>query len=106
MWETSKSPAPERVREELDNGPKRLRVGILPEGRQPARGHTPIQVGGEVVGEVTSGGFGPSLNGPCAMGYVARGHAADGMALDLMVRGKASPARVAPAPFFAHRYAR
>lgn len=99
-------PGAERVREELDNGPKRLRVGILPEGRQPARGHTPIQVGGEVVGEVTSGGFGPSLNGPCAMGYVAREHAADGTALDLMVRGKASPARVAPTPFFSHRYAR
>ncbi|RKK03898.1 glycine cleavage system aminomethyltransferase GcvT [Pseudoroseomonas wenyumeiae] len=99
-------PGAERVREELDNGPKRLRVGILPEGRQPARGHTPIQVGGEVVGEVTSGGFGPSLNGPCAMGYVAREHAADGTALDLMVRGKASPARVAPTPFFPHRYAR
>jgi aminomethyltransferase len=99
-------PGAERVREELDNGPKRLRVGILPEGRQPARGHTPIQLGGEVVGEVTSGGFGPSLNGPCAMGYVAREHAADGTALDLMVRGKASPARVAPTPFFSHRYAR
>jgi aminomethyltransferase len=99
-------PGAERVREELDNGPKRLRVGILPEGRQPARGHTPIQAGGEVVGEITSGGFGPSLNGPCAMGYVAREHAADGTALDLMVRGKASPARVAPTPFFPHRYAR
>jgi aminomethyltransferase len=99
-------PGAERVREELDNGPKRLRVGILPEGRQPARGHTPIQVGGAVVGEVTSGGFGPSLNGPCAIGYVAREHAADGTALDLMVRGKASPARVAPTPFFPHRYAR
>ncbi|MFC7551298.1 hypothetical protein ACFQU7_01785 [Pseudoroseomonas wenyumeiae] len=32
------------------------------------------------------------------MGYVAREHAADGTALDLMVRGKASPARVAPTP--------
>jgi aminomethyltransferase len=99
-------PGAERVREELDNGPKRLRVGILPDGRQPARGHTPIQVGADVVGEITSGGFGPSLNGPCAMGYVAREHAADGTALDLMVRGKASPARVAAAPFVPHRYAR
>jgi aminomethyltransferase len=99
-------PGAERVREELDKGPKRLRVGILPEGRQPARGHTPIQAGGEVVGEITSGGFGPSLNGPCAMGYVARGHDADGTRLDLMVRGKASPARIAATPFFPHRYAR
>lgn len=99
-------PGAARVREELENGPARLRVGILPEGRQPARAHTAIAAGGETVGEVTSGTFGPSLNGPCAMGYVARGHAADGTALDLMVRGKAIPARVAATPFIPHRYAR
>ena len=38
----------ERVREELDHGPKRLRVGFAVEGRQPARAHTPIQSGAEV----------------------------------------------------------
>ncbi|MBW6396589.1 glycine cleavage system aminomethyltransferase GcvT [Roseomonas sp. HJA6] len=100
-------PGAERVREELANGTKRLRVGIKPDGRQPARGHTPIHApGGAAIGEITSGGFGPSLNGPMAMGYVARDHAADGTALDLMVRGKAIPARVAPMPFVPHRYAR
>ncbi|WP_439551873.1 glycine cleavage system aminomethyltransferase GcvT [Falsiroseomonas sp.] len=97
----------DRVREELDNGPKRLRVGILPEGRQPARGHTPVHArGGDVVGEITSGGFGPSVNGPVAMGYLARGAAADNAPLDLMVRGKALPGRVAALPFTPHRYAR
>ena len=96
----------ERCRAELDNGPTRLRIGIQPEGRQPARGHTPVQAGGAVVGEITSGGFGPSANAPVAMGYVARGAAADGTALDLMVRGKALPGRVAALPFIPHRYAR
>lgn len=97
----------DRVRSELDNGPARLRVGIRPEGRQPARGHTPIHApGGDAVGEVTSGGFGPSLGGPMAMGYVARPHAADGTALELMVRGKPLAARIAPTPFVPHRYAR
>lgn len=96
----------ERCREELDNGPTRLRVGIQPEGRQPARSHTPVQVGGAVVGEVTSGGFGPSVNAPVAMGYVARDAAADGTPLELLVRGKALPARTCPLPFFPHRYAR
>ncbi|MGX9966794.1 glycine cleavage system aminomethyltransferase GcvT [Roseomonas sp. F4] len=96
----------ERCRAELDSGPARLRVGIQPEGRQPARGHTPVQAGGAVVGEITSGGFGPSANAPVAMGYVARGAAADGTALDLMVRGKALPGRVAALPFIPHRYAR
>lgn len=96
----------EAVRAALDNGPKRLRVGIRPDGRQPARAHTEIRAGGATVGEVTSGGFGPSVNGPVAMGYVAREHAADGSALDLIVRDKALPARVAAMPFHPHRYAR
>jgi aminomethyltransferase len=94
------------VRDHLDNGVKRLRVGIRPEGRQPARGHTMIQQGGAVIGEVTSGGFGPSIGAPVAMGYVARGAAADGTAIDLIVRDKPLPARVAPMPFQPHRYAR
>jgi aminomethyltransferase len=62
--------------------------------------------GGALIGEITSGGFGPSVNGPVAMGYVAREHAADGTPLELMVRGKPIPARVAPMPFTPHRYAR
>jgi aminomethyltransferase len=100
-------PGAARVAQDLADGTKRLRVGLKPEGRQPARGHTPIHApGGAAIGEITSGGFGPSLNGPMAMGYVAREHAADGTALDLMVRGKAVPARVAPMPFVPHRYIR
>jgi aminomethyltransferase len=96
----------DRVRQELDQGAKRLRVGIRPEGRQPARAHTPVHAGGAVAGEVTSGGFGPSVNGPVAMGYVARAHAADGTPVELMVRGKPVAARVAPMPLHPHRYAR
>jgi len=100
-------PGAERVRDELANGTQRLRVGIRPEGRQPARGHTPVHApGGAAVGEITSGGFGPSLNGPMAMGYVARAHAADNTPLELMVRGKPLAARVAAMPFVANRYAR
>jgi aminomethyltransferase len=100
-------PGAERVRDELDNGTKRRRVGIRPEGRQPARAHTPVHApGGAAIGEVTSGGFGPSVNGPVAMGYVTPAHAADGTALELMVRGKPIAARVTPLPFTPHRYAR
>ena len=45
-----------------------------PRAASPPARHTPIHAagGGEPVGEVTSGGFGPSLGGPMAMGYVAR----------------------------------
>jgi aminomethyltransferase len=99
-------PGAERVREELDTGAARLRVGIRPEGRQPARAHTPVHADGAAVGEITSGGFGPSVNGPVAIGYVARAHAADGTPVELMVRGKPLAGRVAPLPFTPHRYAR
>jgi aminomethyltransferase len=95
------------IREMLDNGPARLRVGIQPEGRAPARGHTEIVDGsGNGIGMVTSGGFGPSCNAPVAMGYVRRDFAADGTVISLMVRGKPLPARVAPLPFVPHRYVR
>ncbi|MBX9697847.1 MAG: glycine cleavage system aminomethyltransferase GcvT [Acetobacteraceae bacterium] len=100
-------PGAERVRTELADGTARLRVGIRPEGRQPARAHTPVHApDGAAIGEITSGGFGPSANAPVAMGYVARHAAEDGTALALMVRGKVLPARVAPLPFVPHRYAR
>jgi aminomethyltransferase len=95
-----------RVREDLDHGPKRLRIGILPDGRQPVRAGAEIAVNGATVGTVTSGTFGPSLNAPCAMGYVAREHAGDGTALELLVRGRAISGRVAPTPFVPHRYKR
>lgn len=55
---------------------------------------------------MTSGGFGPSVNGPVAMGYVATPAAAPGTPVNLMVRGKAIPARVAEMPFVAQRYYR
>jgi len=95
-----------RVGAELANGPSRLRVGIRPDGRQPARAHTAIIADGATVGEITSGGFGPSVGAPIAMGYVAAAHAAPGTALSLDVRGKALPARIAPLPHFPHRYVR
>jgi aminomethyltransferase len=59
-----------------------------------------------MVGEITSGGFGPSLNGPMAMGYVRRDLAEDGSKLSLIVRGKPMPATVVPMPFVPHRYVR
>ncbi|WP_422025427.1 glycine cleavage system aminomethyltransferase GcvT [Pyruvatibacter mobilis] len=99
-------PGAERILKELADGPARKRVGILPEGKAPARAHTEIHAGGTVVGEITSGGFGPTADGPVAMGYVAAEHAKPGTDLDLMVRGKPRPAKVAKMPFAPHRYAK
>jgi aminomethyltransferase len=92
---------------QLAQGPARKRVGIRPDGRAPAREATPIaDAAGKPIGQVTSGGFGPSVNGPIAMGYVDAAHAAEGTALSLLVRGSPRPARIAPLPFVPHRYHR
>ena len=95
------------MRDQLDNGPTRRRVGIRPDGRAPARALTTIMAeDGTEAGAVTSGSFGPSVNGPIAMGYVRRDLAADGTRLNLIVRDRIIPATVVPLPFIPHRYIR
>ena len=95
------------MRDQLDNGPIRRRVGIRPDGRAPARAQTTIVADdGTEAGIVTSGSFGPSVNGPVAMGYVRRDLADDGTRLNLIVRGRTIPATVVPLPFTPHRYIR
>ena len=93
------------IQRELAQGPARRRVGIKPEGRQIARGHTPIvDAAGTELGAITSGGFSPSLEGAIAMGYVPAALAAPGTPLRLSVRGAERAAQVAPLPFVPHRY--
>ena len=100
-------PGAARIQRELREGPARVRVGIRPEGKAPAREGTAIlSPSGDEIGRITSGGFGPSLNGPIAMGYVTPAHAAPGTPLQLMVRGKPLPAGVVPLPFVPHRFHR
>ncbi|MDA0368539.1 MAG: glycine cleavage system aminomethyltransferase GcvT [Proteobacteria bacterium] len=95
------------IKAQIADGPSRRRVGIKPAGRAPARAHTAV-VGpdGAVVGEITSGGFGPSVDGPVAMGYVTRGCAKAGTEIELDIRGKRHAAAVVKLPFTPHRYAK
>ncbi len=99
-------PGAERILKALGAGPAEKRVGIRPLERAPARESTEIHVNGEKVGIVTSGGFGPSVDGPVAMGYVRADLASPGTPLELMVRGKSRPAEIAELPFVPHRYKR
>ena len=100
-------PGAKRIEAALANGTARQRVGIRPDGRAPAReGAEIVSVDGAPIGVVTSGGFGPSVNGPIAMGYVARALAAVGTPVNLIVRGKPLSARVVALPFYPHAYYR
>ena len=95
------------IQRQLAEGVARRRVGILPEGRAPAREGTVIaDAGGAEIGRVTSGGFGPSLGGPVAMGYVAIDHAKAETPVSLIVRGKPMPAKIAKMPFVPPGYYR
>lgn len=94
-----------RVLGEIANGPQRLRVGVKPEGRQPAQqGADILGPDGTISGKVTSCGIGPSVGGPIAMGLIERRFAAPGTAVLLAVGEKELPARVVQLPFVPHRY--
>jgi aminomethyltransferase len=92
------------IQKQIAEGPTRRRVGIQPEGRAPAREGVEIQIDGQTVGKITSGGFGPSADRPVAMGYVVAAKAIIGAPVDLIVRGKPLPARIVTMPFVPHSY--
>ncbi|MEO8667132.1 MAG: glycine cleavage system aminomethyltransferase GcvT [Bauldia sp.] len=96
-----------RIAAELAVAPARLRVGITPEGKAPARDGTPIaDLSGRQIGVITSGGGGATIGGPIAMGYVETAFSVPGTKLALSVRGKPMPATVTALPFVPHRYFR
>ena len=102
-------PGASRILSEQANGTSRRRVGLKPEGKAPVRGHAKLFADAEgktEIGEVTSGGFGPSVEGPVAMGYVPKEYAAAGTAIFAEVRGKYLPVSVAALPFITPTYKR
>lgn len=99
--------AAEKIMQQMQRGPSRLRVGIRPEGKAPMREGTEIQsLDGNKIGVITSGGFGPTVDGPVAMGYVDAAFAATGTKLQAMLRGTARPCDVAALPFIKPGYKR
>ncbi len=103
--EEANFPGAKIILDQIANGAARKRVGILPEGKAPAREGTEItDTSGRQIGLVTSGGYGPTIGGPIAMGYVETPFAKVDTAIDLMVRGKGRPAKVAPMPFVTKRF--
>ena len=97
----------EKIKENLEKGSPKLRVGILPEGKIIAREGTKIfSTDDEEIGDVTSGTFGPSINASVAMGYVNSSYSEIGTKIKLEVRGKKYEAKVAGLPFYKKSYAK
>ncbi|MCO4809534.1 MAG: glycine cleavage system aminomethyltransferase GcvT, partial [Planktomarina temperata] len=100
-------PGAARIMAELEHGTARKLVGILPQGRAPARAGVEIHdQDGNAIGQITSGGFGPTVQAPVAMGYVHADHSAPGQELHLIIRGKPQPATVCALPFVSQNYKR
>ncbi|GLQ35485.1 aminomethyltransferase [Amylibacter marinus] len=90
------------ILDELVNGSAQKRVGIRPSGRAPMRAGTRLfadKQGATPIGQITSGGFGPTVQGPVAMGYVGADFKDLGREIYAEVRGKYLPAEVAKMPF-------
>jgi aminomethyltransferase len=96
-----------RVQNELAHGVSRKRIGVKPEGRAPAREGTEIQnLDGRQIGVITSGGFGPTVNGPIAMGYVETASSGVDTKIKLIVRGQAMTATIVKLPFVPNNFKR
>jgi aminomethyltransferase len=82
------------------DGPSRLLVGLVMEGRGIARHGYPVLAGDRRTGVVTSGTQSPTLGVPIAMAYVSPGDAEPGTVVDVEIRGGRVPARVVKLPFY------
>lgn len=102
-------PGADVILPQFENGASRIRVGLQPTGKAPVRAGAALfetDSGGEAIGTVTSGGFGPSAGGPVAMGYVPATLAATGTTIFAEVRGKRLELAVAALPFVPSTYKR
>ena len=97
----SEYPGSDVLKKQIENGVKRLRVGIKPETRVIARGETKIfNDNNQQIGKITSGTFGPSVERSIAMGYVENNYSSIDTKVFLEVRGKKVVANVCNLPFY------
>ncbi len=101
----SNYPGSKIIKNQIESGVKKLRVGIKPETRTIARGETKIfNDQNKEIGKVTSGTFGPSVEHSIAMGYVDNNYTSINTKVFLEVRGKKIPANICNLPFYKKKY--
>ena len=96
-----------KIKLDMNGSLTRLRVGVKPEGKIIAREGVKIfSEDNKQIGSITSGTFGPSVNGPIAMGYVKLNFSKLGTKVLLEVRGKKYNATISELPFYKKNYVR
>lgn len=97
-WDKGDFIGREALAVEKERGVARRLRGLRVEGRRPPREGQAVLRDGEVVGEVTSGNFSPTLGHGIALAFLPPDATKDDrLAID--VRGTAVPALVVPTPF-------
>jgi aminomethyltransferase len=94
-----------KILEQIVEKPQKKFVGFLPLGKIPIRqGASLCATDGQVLGEITSGGFSPSLQKPIAVGYLKKDFAVVGEKVIANVRGKEIICEIVKLPFVKHNY--
>jgi len=103
-WVVSKDKQPyvgwSRLAELMQQGPARIRRGIVLDERIPRRDFKVTDQTGAEIGVVTSGTFSPILKRGIAMGYVKTPSPQLGEAVKVVVRDTSSSGKIAKFPFY------
>jgi glycine cleavage system T protein (aminomethyltransferase) len=83
-----------------EQGPQKKLVGFEMTDRGIARDGYAVCVAGKVVGKVTSGSYAPFLKKNLGMAFVPHALAEVGREIQIEIRGKLTPARLVPLPFY------
>lgn len=95
------------ILEQIENGTAMKRIGLKIDGRVSAREGAELRSSeGDVIGEVSSGGFGPTVGSPVAIAFVKKEFAEVGTKLQAVVRNKSLDAEVFKLPFVPQTYYR
>jgi len=89
------------LRDQIETDSYSRIVGLVMEGRVPAREDYPVWYGGSIAGSVRSGSIAPSVgNKNIATALVAREAAALGTRIEVEIRGRKHEATVVATPFY------
>ncbi len=87
-------------------GPRSVLVGLSMVDRGVPRHGYAVASEGQVIGEITTGMFGPTVGQYIALAYVPKEYSAIGTELQVLIRGQARRAVVVKTPFYTPAYRR